>query len=88
VPTPGDGFSEMAADVADEEANIMDDKDYGMLKLHAHHGAQRQADGASLYAENLRYDYLEGKGMISMPESLGARYIQGPHPHHGSPDGK
>lgn len=62
--------------------------DYGMLKLHALNGAQRQADGAAHYAENLRYDYLEGKSNVSLTEGLGVRYIQGPHPYHGSPDGK
>ena len=66
----------------------VDDKDYGLLKMHALNGAQRQSDGAGHYAENLRYDYLEGKATMSFPESLGARYIQGPHPQHGSPDNK
>ena len=66
----------------------MNDQDYGMLKLHAHNSAQRQADGAGHYAENLRYDYLEGKSNLSMSEGLGIRYIQGPHPQYGSPDGK
>ena len=61
-------------------------EDYGMLKLHALNGAQRQADGAAHYAENLRYDYLEGKSNLSMTEGLGVRYIQGPHPQFGSPD--
>ena len=66
----------------------MDDKDYGMLKIHALNGAQRQSDGAAAYAENLRYDYLEGKANLSMTESMGPRYLQGPHPYYGSPDGK
>lgn len=54
----------------------MDPQDYGMLKLHAHNGAQRQADGASLYAENLRYDYLEGKDKISFAEGTGVRHVE------------
>lgn len=64
----------------------MSPEDYGMLKMHCLNGAQRQADGAAAYAENLRYDYLEGKAVISSTESLGMRYIQGPHPQYGSPD--
>lgn len=54
----------------------MDDKDYGMLKLHAHNGGQRIADGASAYAENLRYDYLEGKNSVSFSESTGVRHVE------------
>lgn len=64
----------------------MGPEDYGMMKMHALNGAQRQADGASHYAENLRYDYLEGKSNLSMTEGLGVRYVQGPHPQFGSPD--
>lgn len=66
----------------------MNADDYGLLKLHAHTGTQRQADGAGHYAENLRYSYLEGKDNVSLTEGLGVRYIQGPHPQYGSPDGK
>lgn len=54
----------------------MDPADYGLLKLHAHNGSQRQADGASLYAENLRYDYLEGKDKVSFSESTGVRHVE------------
>ena len=64
----------------------MNSDDYGMLKMHCLNGAQRQADGAAHYAENLRYDYLEGKANVSLTEGLGVRYIQGPHPQYGSPD--
>ena len=66
----------------------MNDQDYGMLKMHVLNGSQRQADGAGHYAENLRYDYLEGKSNMSFTEAQGVRYIQGPHPQYGSPDGK
>lgn len=51
----------------------MDEKDYGMLKMHCHNGAQRSADGVGAYLENLRYDYLEGKERVSSSESLGER---------------
>lgn len=64
----------------------MGPEDYGLLKMHALNGAQRQSDGAGHYAENLRYDYLEGKANVSLTEGLGVRYIQGPHPQFGSPD--
>ena len=50
--------------------------DYGLMKMHAHNGAQRQADGASHYAENLRYDYLEGKDKVSYAESTGVRHVE------------
>lgn len=53
----------------------MNENDYGMLKMHALNGAQRQADGSAAYAENLRYDYLEGKANVSLTEGLGVRYI-------------
>lgn len=66
----------------------MNESDYGLLKMHALNGAQRQADGAGHYAENLRYSYLEGKDNLSMTEGLGVRYVQGPHPQFGSPDAK
>lgn len=49
------------------------DQDYGMLKMHALNGSQRMADGAGHYAENLRYDYLEGKERVSFAESAGYR---------------
>lgn len=54
----------------------MEPADYGMLKLHAHNSAQNQANGASLYAENLRYDYLEGKDKVSFAESTGVRHVE------------
>lgn len=76
IPIPGEGVSTVNQD------------DYGLLKMHAHNGAQRQSDGAGHYAENLRYDYLEGKANVSLTEGLGVRYIQGPHPQFGSPDAK
>jgi len=53
----------------------MNENDYGMLKLHALNGSQRQADGAGHYAENLRYDYLEGKDSQSISEGLGYRVV-------------
>lgn len=80
---PGDGFNEF-----ENEEHTMNAEDYGLLKMHALNGAQRQSDGAGHYAENLRYDYLEGKANVSLTEGLGVRYIQGPHPQFGSPDGK
>ena len=83
---PDDGVLDVPVFVDGE--NKMDDKDYGMLKLHALGGQQRTADGAGHYAENLRYDYLEGKSNVSLTEGLGVRYVQGPHPQYGSPDGK
>ena len=57
------------------DAKKMEAADYGLLKMHALNGAQRQADGAVTIAENLRYDYLEGKNMVSQTESLGHRIV-------------
>lgn len=54
----------------------MNPEDYGMLKLHAHGGIQRSADGVGAYLENLRYDYLEGKAAVSFAESLGVRHVE------------
>ena len=54
----------------------MEPSDYGLLKMHAHNGAQRLSDGAGLYAENLRYDYLEGKDKVSFAESTGVRHVE------------
>ena len=44
-----------------------------LLQGHLINGAQRQADGAAAYAENLRYRYLEGKDQISPAEAVGER---------------
>lgn len=38
-------------------------------------GAVRRADGADHYAENLRYDYLEGKNTVSFMEGTGQRLV-------------
>lgn len=83
---PDDGV--VSVPVSSEGKKTMDKEDYGMLKMHVLNGSQRQADGAAAYAENLRYDYLEGKSNVSLTEGLGVRYVQGPHPQFGSPDGK
>lgn len=53
----------------------MDDKDYGLMKIHAHNGAQQAANGFTAYLENLRYDYLEGKEMVDFAESMGVRHV-------------
>lgn len=53
----------------------MDPSDYGLLKMHAHNGAQRAADGAGIMVENLRYDYLEGKDKVSFAEGTGVRLV-------------
>jgi hypothetical protein len=54
----------------------VDKDDYGMMKMHCLNGSQRQADGAGAYAENLRYDYLEGKATVSFAESTGVRHVE------------
>ena len=46
------------------------------LMLHANNGAQRQADGAAAYAENLRYGYLTGKDRVSFAEATGVRHVE------------
>lgn len=80
---PDDGVTEIPVDSGDSvsggenesEDSAMNENDYGLLKMHAHNGAQRQSDGASAYAENLRYDYLEGKDNQSISEGLGYRVV-------------
>jgi len=37
--------------------------------------AVRRTDGADHYAENLRYDYLEGKHNVSFMEGTGQRVV-------------
>jgi len=87
---PKTGYLEVPGDDCNCDP-IQDEEEMGqevtaeMLRLHALNGSQRQADGASAYAENLRYNYLEGKDTVSLTEALGPRYMQGPHPMHGSP---
>ena len=53
-----------------------DDTTREMLRTHALNGAQLQANGAMLYAENLRYGYLIGKDRISFAESTGVRHVE------------
>ena len=59
------------AEVVDLPPNVT-----SQLMTHAMNGAQRQADGAAAYAENLRYDYLEGKDKVSFAESTGVRHVE------------
>lgn len=68
--------------VSTGSAEILSEQLFGALGA----AAARRIDGADAYAENLRYDYLEGKANVSLTEALGPRYLQGPHPQHGSPD--
>ncbi len=66
----------------------MDPQDYAALKIHALNGAQAQADGARLYAEDARRAFLNAQSQFTGTSSWAARHITGPHPQHGSPDGK
>jgi hypothetical protein len=67
--------------MADEGLNSNDEglngRDYGLIKMRLHDGAaaahSRRIDGADHYAENLRYDYLEGKNTVSFAEGTGQR---------------
>jgi hypothetical protein len=47
-----------------------------LLQQHALNGAQRQADGAAAYAENLRYDYLNQKNRVSFADATGVRHVE------------
>jgi hypothetical protein len=49
---------------------------FDAITVHAVNGAQRQADGAAHYAENLRYAYLIGKDRVSFAESTGVRHVE------------
>lgn len=53
-----------------------DDTTREMLRTHALNGAQRQADGAMLYVENLRYDYLFQKNRVNFADSIGVRHVE------------
>lgn len=48
----------------------------GLLLKHAADAGQRQSDGASLYAENLRYDYLIAKSRVDFAQSTGIRHVE------------
>jgi len=49
----------------------IDNVSASLMHVHAANGAQRQADGAGHYAENLRYDYLFQKNRVSYADSMG-----------------
>ena len=42
----------------------------------ANAGIQGQADGARIYSENLRYDYLIGKSRVGYEESTAQRHVE------------
>jgi len=66
IPVPGEDLK-------------VNDQDFGMLKMQLHGAmnaaAQRRMDGSDHYAENLRYDYLEGKNTTSFAEGTGQRLV-------------
>ena len=64
-----------ASTVADPAVQI-DAVSASLMHLHAANGAQRQADGAALYAENLRYDYLFQKNRVNFADSVGVRHVE------------
>ena len=75
IPVPGEESMDA------QSTSLLREQLFGSLNA----AAARRVDGADAYAENLRYDYLEGKANLSMTESMGPRYLQGPHPQFGSP---
>ena len=80
VPVPGNTMS--------DQEETMNDNDYAALKMHCLNGAQAAADSSRLFAETLRLDHLEHRRSLDQQESVAQRYLQGPHPQYGSPDGK
>lgn len=54
----------------------IDSTSASLMHLHAANGAQRQADGAGAYAENLRYDYLFQKNRVNFADSVGVRHVE------------
>lgn len=70
---------------AGRKESAMDPQDYAALKIHALNGAQAQADGARLYAEDARRSFLNAQSQFTGTSSWAARNITGPHPQHGSP---
>ena len=57
----------------------MNKEDYDLLKMRLHdsssHDTERRRHGADHYAENLRYDYIEGKANVSAAEGIGFRTV-------------
>jgi len=75
IPTPGDSSPTTPV----EGTETMTESDVALLKLRIHESAAaahaRRTDGADAYAENLRYDYLEGKHNVSFMEGTGQRLV-------------
>ena len=62
--------------MAVEAAVQIDAVSASLMHVHANNGAQRQADGAAHYAENLRYDYLFQKNRVNFADSMGVRHAE------------
>ena len=86
VSTPGRTRQPRNRPAKGQEKKV-DPQDYAALKIHALNGAQGQADGARLYADDARRAYLLRQEQFTGTSAWAARHITGPHPQHGSPDG-
>jgi hypothetical protein len=58
------------------------------IQIHSVNGAQINADGNGRLAEMIRIKGMQDLDNVSLTEAQGTRYIQGPHPYYGSPDGQ
>jgi hypothetical protein len=70
------------------ENGSMTPEDVALLKLHAHNNGQRQADNQVVISKAQDYSYLTGKDSLTQAGAMAMRYLQGPHPQFGTPDGK
>ena len=75
VLVPGDGQKESS----EMDANKA-------IELHCLNGAQRQADSATLYAEDARRNWLNAQSQMTQTAAVATRHLTGPHPQYGSPD--
>ncbi len=76
MPNPNDDLLEIElpnTNLGDETMAEMDPTVSKVLDLGFAAAATRRLDGADHYAENLRYEYLEGKNSVSFMEGAGQR---------------
>lgn len=76
IPVPGDAPGDDGENCeGDDLMSENEDKDVvtHVLNLGFAAAANRRVDGADHYAENLRYNYLEGKDTVSFMEGTGQR---------------
>ena len=80
-------FKDMPADVSDPATTGLHYSNFLLAnQAMLMEASQRRNDGANHLAEVTRSHFLKGLGGVNTQESIAMRYLQGPHPFHGSPD--